>query len=94
MHRIKVSNTNFHCGDCRYLDVPSVAMNNRTPRTAPSDPKPAQAAAELQVDIKTIYRRIADGTLPAYRIKGSRLIRIRREDLDALKVPLVTGGAA
>lgn len=65
-----------------------------------SDLTPNQAATELQVDIKTIYRRIADGSLPAYRIAAAsdpekgRLIRIRRKDLEALKVPLMTGGAA
>jgi excisionase family DNA binding protein len=49
------------------------------------------AAIELNVSTKFIRRRIADRTLPAYRIKGSRLIRIRRADLEALKLPV--GGA-
>lgn len=52
----------------------------------------AGAAAELNTSQKFIRRRIADGTLPAYRIKGSRFIRIRRADLDALKQPV--GGVA
>ncbi|WP_163685833.1 excisionase family DNA-binding protein [Mycolicibacterium gadium] len=51
----------------------------------------AGAAAELNTSEKFVRRRIADLTLPAYRIKGSRLIRIRRADLEALKQPV--GGA-
>lgn len=46
------------------------------------------AAKEINVSTKFIRRRIADRTLPAYRIKGSRLIRIRRADLEALKLPV------
>ncbi|MFE6648222.1 helix-turn-helix domain-containing protein [Nocardioides sp. NPDC057772] len=41
----------------------------------------AQAAAILNQSVKTVRRRISDGTLPAYRI-GPRLIRVRVEDLD------------
>ncbi len=52
----------------------------------------ADAAREIGTDQKFVRRRILDGTLPAYRLKGSRLIRIRRDDLDAIKVPV--GGAA
>jgi excisionase family DNA binding protein len=58
----------------------------------PGDVDIATAAAQLNTSTKFIRRRIADGTLPAYRLKGSRLIRIRREDLEALKQPV--GGAA
>jgi excisionase family DNA binding protein len=54
-----------------------------------------EAATELGVSLNTVRRRIADGSLPAYRIKGrSRLIRIRRSDLDNLQEPVVGGGAA
>ena len=49
-------------------------------------------AEYLVTDPKFIRRRIADGTLPAYRLKGSRLIRINRSDLEAMKQPI--GGAA
>lgn len=52
----------------------------------------AEAANALGVSTKFIRRRIADGSLPAFRIKGSRLIRIRRSDLEALMQP-VGGGA-
>jgi excisionase family DNA binding protein len=49
------------------------------------------AAEELGTSTKFIRRRIADGSLPAFRIKGSRLIRINRSDLESLKQPV--GGA-
>jgi excisionase family DNA binding protein len=52
-----------------------------------------EAAEYLNTSAKFIRRRVADGSLPAYRLRGSRLIRIRREDLDALKQP-IGGGAA
>jgi excisionase family DNA binding protein len=40
-----------------------------------------EAAALMSVSVKTVRRRIADGTLPAYRC-GRRSIRVRVEDLD------------
>jgi excisionase family DNA binding protein len=40
-----------------------------------------EAAALMSVSVKTVRRRIADGTLPAYRC-GRRSIRVRAEDLD------------
>jgi excisionase family DNA binding protein len=50
------------------------------------DPDIAQAAEELNVSPQFIRYRIADKSLDAYRIKGSRLIRVRRESLEAMKV--------
>ncbi|WP_197502003.1 helix-turn-helix domain-containing protein [Mycobacterium sp. E2733] len=47
---------------------------------------PKQAAEFGGVDVKTIYRRVQDGTLPAVRF-GPRCIRIRREDLLKLLTP-------
>lgn len=41
-----------------------------------------QAAQCVAVSDKTIRRRIADGTIPAYRC-GRRAIRIRLDDLEA-----------
>lgn len=41
----------------------------------------SEAAGLMSVSIKTVRRRIADGSLPAYRC-GSRVIRVRVEDLD------------
>ena len=41
----------------------------------------AEAAELMSVSVKTLRRRIADGTIPAYRC-GRRVIRIRLDDLD------------
>lgn len=41
-----------------------------------------QAAQITEQSVKTIRRRIADGTLPAYRF-GGRNIRIRLDELEA-----------
>lgn len=49
------------------------------------------AAAIAGVSTKFIRRRIADGTLPAYRIRGSKLIRLNLADVQALLQPV--GGA-
>lgn len=59
------------------------------------EPAPLAAAALSIRDVAeftgfhpdTIRRRIADGTLPAFRI-GPRAIRIRREDAEALLRPV------
>ena len=61
------------------------------PTSRTGDPTIAEAAEILNTSTQFIRRRIADGTLPAYRLKGSRLIRIRREDIDDLRQPI--GGA-
>lgn len=42
-----------------------------------------QAAEYLGVNPLTVRRRIACGQIPGYRL-GPRLIRIKREDLEAL----------
>jgi excisionase family DNA binding protein len=42
----------------------------------------AQAAEITEQSVKTVRRRIADGTIPAYRL-GPRQIRIKLEDLQA-----------
>ena len=52
------------------------------------DPDIPQAAKELNVSKQFIRRRIADKSLDAYRLKGSRLIRVRRDSLEAMKVPV------
>ena len=41
-----------------------------------------QAAEITEQSVKTIRRRISDGTIPAYRF-GPRQIRIKLEDLEA-----------
>jgi len=43
-----------------------------------------EVAAELGVSIRTVRRYAARGILPGRRI-GPRLIRFRREDVEALK---------
>ena len=40
-----------------------------------------EAAEVMSLSVKTIRRRIADGTIPAYQC-GNRSIRIRLEDLE------------
>lgn len=49
------------------------------------------AAERAGTSTKFIRRRIADGTLRAYRIRGSKLIRLDAADVDALMQPV--GGA-
>ena len=48
-----------------------------------ADPSLQQLARELGVSVKTVRRRIADGTIRAYRI-GPRLIRVERDSLAGL----------
>ena len=48
----------------------------------------AEVAAELQVTDRFVRRLIADGELRAVRV-GSRLVRIRRGDLEAILRPVV-----
>lgn len=50
----------------------------------------AQAAEYLGVTERTVRNYTSRGVLPARRIRGSRLIRIRRSDLDALLTPIPT----
>lgn len=49
--------------------------------------KLTDAAEALGVSDRTIRRRMADGSLPAFRV-GPRLLRVRRSDVEALLVPL------
>ncbi len=50
---------------------------------------PRESAAYTGVSVKTIRRRIADGSLPARRM-GPRLLKIDTADLDALFRPVAT----
>lgn len=47
----------------------------------------ADAAVRAGVSVKTLRRRIADGTVGAYRV-GPRLIRVNVADVDALFRPI------
>jgi excisionase family DNA binding protein len=51
------------------------------------------ASDRLGVSERTLRRLIADGSLPAYRI-GSKTIRVRRSDVDALlrRIPTTDAG--
>lgn len=50
------------------------------------------AAAYAHVNPRTIRRRIADGSLPAYRV-GLKLIRVDLDDVDQLLTPIPVGAA-
>lgn len=54
----------------------------------------AEAAAYIGVTDRTIRNYIASGILPAARVRGSRLVRIRVTDLDALMRPIPSAKAA
>lgn len=49
-----------------------------------------EAAEYAGVTDRTIRRYIAEGKLPASRLAGQRLLRIRIADLEALFEPVVT----
>ncbi|SFN19160.1 DNA binding domain-containing protein, excisionase family [Pimelobacter simplex] len=49
-----------------------------------------EAAAILEQSVLTVRRRIADGTLPAFRIKGSRALRVSEADVRAMLTPVPT----
>lgn len=51
-----------------------------------------EAADYLGVTDRSVRAYIARGDLPAHRVRGSRLIRIDRADLDALLRPIPTVG--
>ncbi|HID85803.1 MAG TPA: DNA-binding protein [Anaerolineae bacterium] len=50
-----------------------------------------EAADFLGLSVSTIRRYIRDGRLPAYRVAGERLLRIKRSDLEALLDPVFEG---
>lgn len=52
-----------------------------------------QVADELGTTTRTVRAYIARGHLPAYRINGSRTVRIKRSDLEALLSPIPSAGA-
>lgn len=52
------------------------------------------AARYLGVSVKTVRRRIADGTLPAFTLGGRHSLRVKVADLDALLQPLPVAGGA
>ena len=44
---------------------------------------PREASAYAKVSAATLKRAVKAGTLQAFRVNGGRLLRYRREDLDA-----------
>lgn len=46
------------------------------------------ASKRYPVSKNTLRRRIAAGDLPVYRVTGTRSIRVRREDVEALFQPI------
>jgi excisionase family DNA binding protein len=49
---------------------------------------PAQVAQLLCLSLSTVRAMIRDGRLPAWRVRGSRLLRIARPDVEGLLEPL------
>jgi excisionase family DNA binding protein len=54
------------------------------PRKEPRWATVGEAAEYTRLAPRTIYKRIADGILPAYVPRGSRVLRIDLNDLDAM----------
>ena len=61
---------------------------------APKGPKHwatlEQAAEYLACSTATVRRRIADGSLPAYRLGRTQSLRVKYSDLEALLLPVPT----
>ncbi len=53
-----------------------------------------EAADYLGVTDRTVRNYISRGDLPASRVRGSRLVRIRKSDLDSLMRPIPTASAS
>lgn len=49
---------------------------------------PAQVAQALSLSLSTVRAMLRDHRLPARRLRGSRLLRISRVDLEALLEPV------
>ena len=49
---------------------------------------PNEAAEYLRVSRATLYRHFADGSIPGFRMFGEGYLRFKREDLEALMVPV------
>jgi len=52
----------------------------------------AEAAEYLGVTDRTVRNYISRGQLPGHRVRGSRLVRIDRGDIDKLLSPIPVGG--
>ncbi len=58
-------------------------MTTTTQKSLPTYVSLAQAAEITEQSVRTIRRRVSDGSLPAYKF-GPRHIRIKLEDLEAM----------
>lgn len=71
-------------------------MPSPTPPTALPDDIPrgqwinltSEAPAYTGLSRRTLWRRIKDRTLPAYKVAGTRAIRVNTADLDAMFTPI------
>ena len=52
---------------------------------------PNEAAEYLRMSRARLYRHFSDGRIPGYRMFGEGALRFKREDLDALMVPVEAG---
>jgi len=65
-----------------------VAAQKRKRTDPPELTTVTAAAARFNVHSRTIRRWIERGELPAYRLAGSRQVRIRTDDLDKIARPI------
>lgn len=68
---------------------PNPTRHNPNQAARPAYLRLASAASLLDVSVDTIRRRIADGTIDAYRVGGQ--LRIREADLHRLAVRVPVG---
>lgn len=66
--------------------------NKTSPRMVREFTNQTGAAEYLGVTDRTIRNMIADGRLPGYKLGGSRAIRIRIADLEAVLQPIPAAG--
>jgi excisionase family DNA binding protein len=50
--------------------------------------RPDEVADYLRIKVKAVYDYIDDGTLDAIRIKGKRILRIKRESVISILMPV------
>ena len=60
------------------------ASRTASRKTPPRWATVGEAAEYSRLAPRTIYKRVADGILPAYVPRGSRVLRIDLNDLDAM----------
>lgn len=51
-----------------------------------------EAAEELGTSLRTVRRLVSQGLLPAYKVGGSKLVRINSEDLAKVLKPVTPSG--